>query len=254
MGCVLGIAATLAGDAVAIFPTADVLPANHLKFYLHFAQPMRPGVFLDHCALLDARGQPVPEPFRETELWSDDRQRLTLWLHPGRQKTGVNLNVELGPVLEPERRYTLRISGGWPTESGAPLGASLEKHFRTSARQSAQLDPADWHIAAPKVGTRDPLEVRFPAPLDHALLSRCLSVETTAGQSVAGQFAIGSQERSWRFTPSRAWTDSPHRIAVETVLEDLAGNSLARPFEVDLRAPPPRSVPQKIALDFRPRL
>ena len=95
-------------DSVAIFPSAEVLPANHLKFYVHFPEPMREGVFLDYCALLDEHGQPVLEPFRETELWSDDRRRLTLWLHPGRQKAGVNLNVEFGPVLEPGRRYTLR--------------------------------------------------------------------------------------------------------------------------------------------------
>ena len=67
----------------AIYPTAHTLPANHLKFYLHFSQPMRQGVFLDHCRLLDDHDQPVTEPFRETELWNEDGTRLTLWFHPG---------------------------------------------------------------------------------------------------------------------------------------------------------------------------
>src|SRR5689334_1054660 len=74
----------------ALYPGAATLPANHLKFYVHFSVPMRQGVFMDYCKLLDDHGRMVPEPFRETELWSEDGRRLTLWLHPGRQKTGVN--------------------------------------------------------------------------------------------------------------------------------------------------------------------
>src|SRR6185436_13722943 len=84
----------------AIFPGSHTLPANHLKFYLHFSEPMRQGVFLEHCKLLDDHDQPVTEPFRETELWNEDGTRLTLWFHPGRQKTGVNLNVDLGPIVQ----------------------------------------------------------------------------------------------------------------------------------------------------------
>ena len=72
---------------------------------------MEQGEIFWHFRLTDlATGIPVEEPFRETELWSDDGKRLTLWLHPGRQKTGVNLNMDLGPVLEPRRRYALEIA------------------------------------------------------------------------------------------------------------------------------------------------
>lgn len=261
----LGLAIALASAApspaddtpaapVAIFPSAEVLPANHLKFYLHFAEPMRQGVFLEHCALLDESGQPVREPFRETELWSDDRRRLTLWLHPGRQKTGVNLNVELGPVLEPGRTYTLRISEHWPTENGAPLARGIAKRFRTSAKVSAQLDTAAWQIRAPKSATREPIEVRFPAPLDYALLQRCLRVVNADGHAVAGQVGIGPRECSWLFTPATAWPAQPCQLIVDSILEDLAGNSLARPFEVDLYAPAQGKVPPILTLDFRPGL
>lgn len=237
-----------------IYPTAEVLPANHLKFYLHFPEPMREGVFLDHCTLLDERGKPVLEPFRETELWSADRRRLTLWLHPGRQKAGVNLNVEFGPVLEARRRYTLRISGAWPTATGAPLGKEFEKSFRTGERLTARLDAAEWKITAPRAGSREPLEIRFPHPLDHALLGRCLRVVDAGGQPLDGAITTAAEERCWRFTPANAWSDGAHRVLVDTVLEDLAGNSLARPFEVDLHAPPPRTAPPTITLGFHPRL
>ena len=236
-----------------IFPTAKVLPANHLKFYVHFPEPMREGVFLDYCALLDERGQPVLEPFRETELWSDDRRRLTLWLHPGRQKEGVNLNVEFGPVLEPDRRYTLRISGEWPTATGTPLGKDVEKSFITGPRLTGQLDTTAWKVTAPTAESKEPLEIRFPHPLDHALLLRCLRVVDGGQKAIAGSIETEEGEQLWRFSPADAWTAGDHHVLVESVLEDVAGNSLARPFEVDLRSAPPHKVPQSITLRFQPR-
>jgi hypothetical protein len=253
----LAASAVLAADAVrpaitAIHPGTDRLPANHLKFYIHFSQPMQQGVFLRHCALLDQNGKPVVEPFRETELWSADRKRLTLWLHPGRQKTGVNLNDEFGPVLQPARRYTLVISGEWPSDEGSPLGAPVRKHFTAVDRASAQLDVSSWRLTAPSAGTSTPLEVRFPAPLDHALIERSLRVTDSKGAPVAGEGHATNHDHGWRFTPDRPWADTAHQLLADAVLEDLAGNSLARPFEVDLQGPAPKPAPAVITIPFSP--
>jgi hypothetical protein len=242
-----------APTVAAIYPSGATVPANHLKFYIHFTQPMRQGVFLEHCSLLDENGQPVPEPFRETELWSEDRMRLTLWFHPGRQKTGVNLNEEFGPVLELHRKYTLILSAKWPSEGGVPLGKDVRKRFETVERATAQLDISNWRITAPPAGTGEPLRVRFPAPLDHALLQRCLRIVDENDAPVAGTSETTDHECGWRFTPERPWSSGSHRLRVETVLEDLAGNSLARPFEVDLHGPAPRIVPPVVQVPFRPR-
>ncbi|HEV7403114.1 MAG TPA: hypothetical protein VGO11_09320 [Chthoniobacteraceae bacterium] len=258
----------------AIYPSGDTVPANHLKFYLHFSAPMREGVFLDHCRLLDAAGRPVLEPFRETELWTEDHRRLTLWLHPGRQKTGVNLNAEFGPVLQPGQSYTLVISGAWPTADGAPLGQETRKTFHTTPRLTTQVDPFSdqpaacctqssrlslltaekpptrWQIRPPASGALAPLEIRFPYPLDHALLLRCLRVVDDAGAPVAGSVATADNERTWRFTPTTAWRQAAYRVLVDSILEDLAGNSLARPFEVDITAAPLKPVPREVSLSF----
>ncbi len=237
----------------AIYPSGDAVPANHLKFYIHFSEPMRQGVFLDYCRLLDERGNAVPEPFRETELWSEDGRRLTLWLHPGRQKTGVNLNTELGPVLLPQRSCTLVISGKWPRESGAAAGEDFRKTFRTTERAIQQLDCATWRPLLPlRAGTMDPVVIRFAEPLDHALLLRCLSVVDASGGPVMGHVATDDHERVWRFTPDSPWRSGPHRVLVESKLEDLAGNSIARPFEVDLEAAPPRAMPAFVEIPFQP--
>ena len=218
----------------AIYPSGHELPANHLKFYLHFAQPMRQGVFLDHIKLLDDHGHAVIEPFRETELWNEDGTRLTLWFHPGRQKTGVNLNEELGPIVEPGRRYKLVISGRWPSADGIPLGRDVEKGFITSERATSQLVATFWKIIPPAAGTKQALQTRFPAPLDHALLLSCLNVRDLSGRQVMGDSDTSEGETVWRFTPNKPWVAGEFELIAKSTLEDLAGNSLARPFQVDL--------------------
>jgi hypothetical protein len=59
-------------------------------------------------------GKDIPDPWRRTELWNEDATRLTLWIHPGRVKEGVNLREEFGAVLDPERKtYYLYGSSVW---------------------------------------------------------------------------------------------------------------------------------------------
>jgi hypothetical protein len=234
----------------AIFPSSHILPANHLKFYIHFSEPMRQGVFLDHCNLLDAQGHAVHEPFRETELWSEDGKRLTLWLHPGKQKTGVNLNTQLGPVLAPGMRCSLVISGAWPSANGVPCGKDTEKAFFTGPREMNQLTLKSWKLTPPPIGSLKPLHIRFPIPLDHALLLRCVRVVGEDGMAITGTPTTTDAERSWRFTPSLRWSNQEYRVLIDSILEDLAGNSLARPFEVDLQGPALPKLPVTIEWRF----
>jgi hypothetical protein len=219
---------------VAIYPTSDRLPANHLKFYLVFSEPMETGVFLRHCRLVDARGREVEAPFRETELWSPDGRRLTLWFHPGRQKAGVNLNVEFGPVLHEGGEYRLVIDGRWRSAHGAPLGSDVAKVFRAITPLHEQLATRDWKVHAPAAGTHEPLRVVFPHPLDWATLHRMLRVTSATGE-VAGTVAVERGEQEWRLVPERPWNSGAYTLRVQTALEDHAGNSLARPFEVNLQ-------------------
>jgi len=235
---------------LAIYPTTSKLPANHLKFYLHFSQPMQQGVFLEHCRLLDAQGKELPGVFRETELWNESGDRLTLWFHPGRQKTGVNLNDEFGPVLLPGKQYRLVISENWSSMEGKPLGKDVEKPFTAVERITEQLDTKTWRITAPRPGGRDALQVEFPAALDHSLLNHCLHLRDSQGQAVAGTPSIGKEEKSWQFVPQSPWSAGKYQLEAESILEDLAGNSLARPFEVDITAEPPRQTGALVHVDI----
>jgi hypothetical protein len=234
-----------------IYPSAVELPANHLKFYLHFSRPMREGRdIFDHLQILDEDGKPILDPWRRTELWSADGRRLTLWIHPGRIKEGVNLREELGPVLEPERRYTLVVGPALRDADGQALGKAFQKKFCTTAAERSLLRVEDWTVQPPRAGARQPLVVKFPRPLDRALLDRLVTVANEQGQTVAGRIEVGPEERSWLFHPEQPWQPLPYTLVVDPRLEDLAGNTPQRLFDVDLAGPGP--TPAKLTRSFRP--
>ncbi len=235
-----------------VYPTSAVLPANQLKFYLHFSKPMRESrTIFDQIQLLDEQGKPVSEPWRRTELWSTDGKRLTLWIHPGRIKRGVGPREQEGPVLLEDRKYTLVIGTEVADAAGQPLSKAFTKSFRTIAAKRSPPLPKQWTLRPPLKGTRQPLVVEFPGPLDRALLDRLLSVTTQGGRGVAGRIEIGKEERSWSFHPDQPWEDAGYTLVTNGQLEDLAGNTPSRLFDVDLKDAP--LTPAELTRSFRPR-
>ncbi len=215
-----------------------VLPANALKIYLLFSQPMEQGVFLDRITLHRLDGSVVQGAFRETELWSPDGKRLTLWLHPGRQKTGVNLNTDEGPVLRAGERHTLKIAASWRSAAGVPLGQKYTFWITAGAVDHACPDPQRWQLTAPKAGTRAPLKLTFDEALDPAMLPSAFKVQT-GSFTVPGTVQVGAEAKSWSFTPAASWNPGSYRLEIDPLLEDLAGNNLQHPFEVDSDQPAP---------------
>ena len=214
---------------VSIAPSPTVLPANALKLYLHFSQPMEQGVFLERITLQRQDGSIVHGAFRETELWSPDGKRLTLWLHPGRQKAGVNLNTDEGPVLQENQPHRLRIAARWRSAEGVALGKEFVFPLTAGAIDHACPDPQRWKIAAPKAGTFAPLTITFDEPLDPAMLVSALKVKP----GVAGVVTVAPDARSWSFIPAAEWSQGKYLMEIDPLLEDLAGNNLLGPFEVD---------------------
>lgn len=213
-----------------VYPSTDTLPANTLKLYIYFSAPMRRGEAWEHIKLLDEHGVPVELPFLEIdqELWDSTNTRLTVLFDPGRIKRGLVSRNEAGPNILEGHAYTLSISRDWLDAAGASLAAAFTKPFHVVADEREPVDPAKWLISATKEGTADPLVVTFPRPLDFALLQRTITV---AG--IAGKVEVARGEAEWRFTPDAPWKAGPYQLIVETSLEDLAGNRVGRPFDVD---------------------
>jgi hypothetical protein len=219
-----------------IFPSADVLPENLLKFYVHFSAPMSRGQIYDHIQLRAAGGRAVELPFLQIdeELWDANMTRLTLFIDPGRIKRGVLPLEEVGPALEAGKKYELVIDRAWHDAAGNPLKESFTKRFTVGPPKRAAIDPAEWKIAAPKAKSLDPVAVTFSGPMDHALALRLIQVVRESGKGVAGAKTLVDHEERWLFTPESPWEAGQYALAVPTHIEDLAGNNIGKPFEVDL--------------------
>lgn len=240
-----------------VYPTAPVLPANALKFYIHFSKPMRNGrAIFDRIFLLDDTGKVIPDPWRRTELWTADDRRFTLWIHPGRVKKGVNLRDELGPVLEPNRKYALVIERSVQDEVGQPLAKAYRREFRTAAEDRSPLKPRDWSVSSPKPGTRDPLRIVFGKPLDHALLLRCLELRDASDSIVSGKWSTERDDTVSVFHPKTSWRTGRFQLVVDGILEDVAGNTPLRAFDTDLtpdhEGPPAREPVLRVPVRIGP--
>jgi hypothetical protein len=219
-----------------VYPTAGTLPENLLKFYVQFSAPMSRGRIYDHIHLRDEAGKSVELPFLEIdeELWDPTMSRLTLFIDPGRIKRGVRPLEEVGPALEAGKQYSLIIDAAWKDGAGIPLKESFQKRFRVGPPDREPPDPARWKLQLPHAGTRQPLVVTFPEPMDHALARRLIRVATGAGRAVEGETVLEEHECRWLFSPSSPWRGGLHSLVIQTTLEDLAGNNIGKPFEVDL--------------------
>lgn len=219
-----------------IYPTADVLPENLLKFYVHFSAPMSRGHIYDYIRLLNADGKQVDLPFLEIdeELWDDSMTRLTLFIDPGRIKRGVLPLEDIGPALEEGKRYSLVIESAWQDGTGKGLKESFQKQFSVGAPDREPPDPAKWKVELPVSGTRSPLVVLFPESMDNALTQRVIHVTDASGKTVDGEIVLSDRERRWSFQPLGPWQAGQHQLVVQTTIEDLAGNNIGKQFDVDL--------------------
>jgi hypothetical protein len=240
-----------------VFPTAEVLPQNLLKFYVHFTAPMAQGEAYRYIELATADGRKLEKPFLEIaeELWDRSGKRLTLLLDPGRVKRGLVPREEDGPILIAGQDYRLTIKAEWPDADGVPLAKGFVKRFHVAAEDFVQPDPSTWQVAPPRPGTREPLTVTFPESLDHATTVRGLWLSDSEGKAIASTTALDAHETRALLTPQKPWSEGKLHLHVAPIIEDLAGNSVERAFEVDRfdvveTQAPPRKI---ISVEIRKR-
>lgn len=227
---------TALAHVVQIYPTADVLPSNQLRLYIYFSAPMSRGVAAQYIHVLDENGKPLQGTdsifLRAQELWDPGFQRLTMTFDPGRIKRGLTSNERVGPPIMDGKQYTIVIDREWPDARGVQMTEGFRKAFRGGPAQRSAPDPKQWRLTAPKPGTTTPIVVTFPNPMNYPLLQRMIQVSGPQGD-VHGSITIAHQETEWRFTPNGPWKAGDYRLVVNTGIEDLAGNHIGQPFDVD---------------------
>jgi len=217
-----------------VYPSASVLPANLLRLYIRFTAPMSRGEAAARIRMLDGKGTVLRGVFLAgEELWDPAGTRLTMTFDPGRIKRGLTSNEAMGSPIAPGKAYTLVIDREWPDARGVPMVEGFRKSFHGGPAERTPPDPKTWRIAVPKAGTSEALVLTFPKPMNYALLQRMLQV-TAGRRSIAGTVSTAQFESEWRFTPQTPWKTGDYQLVVDTGLEDLAGNRIGLPFDVDV--------------------
>ena len=147
---------------IRISPQATVLPANILRFYVHFPRPAEAHFDRDHLWLLNEEEQVVHDPFLvlSQELWSVDGRRLTVLMEPGRIKRGLGTDPSHEPALVVGRTYSLVVTA---------LGQTARHTFRVSDPVLEAVDENHWRLVSPTAGSLDPAVVHFDRVMDAAL-------------------------------------------------------------------------------------
>ena len=219
-----------------VYPSADVLPSNQLRLYIYFSAPMSRGEAARYLHMLDENGKVLEGPnavfLPGEELWDPNFTRLTMTFDPGRIKRGLTSNLKIGPPIAEGKRYTLVIDRDWPDAKGAPLVAGYRKQYRGGPAVRTPPDPKAWHVIVPKAGTSEALVVSFPTPMNYPLLQRMIQV-SDGKSTIAGATSTAHEESEWRFTPQDPWKPGSYQLVVDTRLEDLAGNHIGQPFDID---------------------
>lgn len=239
-------------QVVTIYPSTETWPANQLKFYIHFDQPMHKGFQLEALKIYDDQGHELEAPILDMaqELWDQEQKRLTVWFDPGRIKSLLIPNQQKGPPLKPNKIYQLVVKKEWPAANGLQLESDYIKHFRTAKRDTQKPDPGNWKISAPKAGTRQPLKLHFFESMDNAMLRSGIAVLDAQSNAVKGKLQIGEEERSWSWVPEQAWTYGTYQLRISTDLEDLAGNNLIRLFDTPVEGRDDQQVHHKNYIDL----
>lgn len=216
----------------AIYPTADTLPENLLRFYIQFSHSMKAVDNLEHIKLMDDTGEELTGAIFNNvyELWDTEQKQLTLILDPARVKTGLIAHEKMGRVLKPGKRYQLVIEKAEDIY-GNVLEAPFEKDIFISKEDVEVPKIENWEIVLPKPGSKQAIKINFSQILDRLSLYHKIRLVDEKGKEVYGKIEIGRLEKSWYFEPYEKWQKGIYTLLVNSRLEDPAGNNLNGLFD-----------------------
>ncbi|MGX9354721.1 Ig-like domain-containing protein [Roseobacteraceae bacterium S113] len=225
------IAETKAPRVAGFTPSQAVIPANTLRLYIRFTEPMARGQLRDHIRLVTRNGRQIASPFLnlETELWDADQRRATLLLDPGRIKQGVGPNTHGGAPLQAGESYRLVVSEHMRSAAGLRLEAPVSLAFRVGPAERRAIAPEEWDVLVPSAASHTPLTLAFDRVIDSNTALRMLTLMGPDGRRVEG--VVHSDGGGWSLSPTVPWMTGTYRLIVDPELEDISGNTPAAPFD-----------------------
>ena len=189
-------------QVIDIYPADREVPANILKWYVHFSRPVNPVKIYDHIHFLDEEGASIDRSILNLKapLLSDDGTLLTIWIEPGRQKRLLGPNHHLGSVFDPYENYTLKIDGSIKDMDGANMTSSVSHRFITTDADREQPSIDAWSVGSLQAHTLNPLTIAITEQVDYGSLIDAFGLYYQ-GRRVAGTLEYDSHGNTILFQP-----------------------------------------------------
>ena len=223
-----------------VYPTAEVVPENQLRLYIHFSAPMGSKGGLSYMHLFADDGAEVADPFLplDAEFFNDDRTRYTVFFDPGRQKRGIAPIADMGRSLTEGKSYTLVVDAEWRDGNGLPLTQQFKRTFKVGPPDEKPLDPKTWTDRAARRRHARAVDGRVPrAARSRTAAARAWCACRLTASRCPVTVAVGTHELTWPFTPQnwsrRTTTSSRLRCwkilrAIESAARLKSISSIAR--------------------------
>jgi hypothetical protein len=232
--------AALTENGIQVFPSANEIPANLLRFHLRFDDV--PDVFDISTAirLVDAYDVVLDHVFLDLNegLWSADGLTLTVMLHPGRIKTGLVASRNLGNAFREYDGYELQLrrehlpfsQGCSPSSASATNEWVCIKRFTATPAVDTAIESQSLLLSLPSAHCFTPLSITFPRIVDRLAIENYVQLGHLTGAPLGAQIEIRDAERTIDFLPQHAWPSEPLILYFSRDFEDICGNRLSSAF------------------------
>ena len=223
-----------------IYPTTGSIPVNILRFYIQFSSPMQEIDILRHIKLTNEKGENITGVFFENqyELWNKDRTKITLIIDPGRVKSGLFANNEMGRAFDEGKKYTLEVDSLLLDFKDQKLSESFTKKFVAVKEDNIPPDPKLWKLSLPKTNTKNNISIAFNDKIDHISAQTLIRIFKDK-KPINGKILLAIDEEKISFVPNNKWKKGKYQILINPQLEDISANSVNQIFDHKL-------------LDFKP--
>jgi hypothetical protein len=221
-----------APKVVAIYPTADSIPVNILRFYIQFSKPMQEMNILQHIHLTNDNGKDMTGVFYENqyELWNENRTMVTLIVDPGRVKTGLLANNKMGKAFDEAQEYVLKVDSLLLDFENNTLSHSYSKKYVAIAEDKTAPNTELWQYSKPTKNTKEPINIAFQDCIDVISAHTYIKI-LNKKKEVYGKISLSKSGHNWSFTPEANWKKGAYEIIVHPALEDIAANSINQIFD-----------------------
>ena len=215
-------------------PHRDELPRNQLRLYVDFSAPMSEGVVARHVYV---RREPTPasRSTARSSRWSPSSGTANAGGSPccsiRRASSGASRRTRRSGTRCP-RASTVEVVGRRRLPRRRRPSPRSRRATRRYAGRPGRPAPRSTPTSGSSRSRRPGRAIRWSSPSTGRSTTRCSGTAspsaTDGGRAVAGDATVGAGETAWSFTPDAGWAAGTYELVVDSILEDLAGNSVAR--------------------------